>query len=210
MCYSIFLTTLRGKLNKKHITPTPKECRGCNVLFLRRDNEMLGKFKIRWFCSTECRKKNKRGINHTSFGVKRTPEQIEIMKVIRSKQKNVRTSSFEKMFLTELTDKNIEFEVQKTEKINNKYHPSDVFIKPNIHIELDGCYPHFCSNKECFVGRYNIIKGINQSQRGVIERDNQINQHHILKNNILIRIKECVFYNNPQEQIKLIINKMNI
>ena len=70
----------------------------------------------------------------------------ETRKKMSEKRKNQVMPRFdtipEKMMQDALTLENIEFKKHKQFKVGNTYHPVDIFIEPNICVEVDGVYFH--------------------------------------------------------------------
>jgi len=78
---------------------------------------------------------------------------------------------------------NISFEKHKLFNLNSSYHRVDIFIRPNICIEVDGCYFHYC--KIC-----NINKIPTQTQIATVQRDKFIDISLVKMKYLIVRLSE--------------------
>jgi len=89
------------------------------------------------------------GEKHHLFGKNRTPETIEKIRIARQKQKfPLIDSKPEKIIQIALSLEGTQYQKHKNFKMKSgSYRAVDIFIEPNICIEIDGCYWHSC--KQC-------------------------------------------------------------
>jgi len=76
----------------------------------------------------------------------------------------------ERFLKSVLSVNGIKYESQKIIRVGNRWHPVDIFIKPNICIEADGCFHHACL-------KYCTEKQLKYSApQKALKRDPMINQ----------------------------------
>lgn len=109
----------------------------------------------------------------------------------------------EKMLGLLLNINNIKYEKQKTLLSKTQV---DFFIEPKICVYVDGCYWHYCQDKNCKTGQKNMRYEISNSQIFNLKRDQEIN--HLLNKNgyNVIRIWEHDITENNNETSKKIIS----
>ena len=83
------------------------------------------------------------GKNSWSYGKKRSEETLVKIREARKRQKlPLKDTKPEKILQNILSLKGIKFKKHKQFKVDKTYHPVDIFIEPNICIEVDGVYWH--------------------------------------------------------------------
>jgi len=127
-------------------------------------------------------------------GMKAKPFSKETIQKIREKRKNqilpIKNTKPERFMQSILTTNGIDFVKHKCLKItNNKYHQVDIFIEPNICIEVDGDYWHGLPN--------NII------------RDKVIDDSLSRQGYEVIRIKEKNIINTTKTEVYNMIENIN-
>ena len=106
----------------------------------------------------------KKKMSNCHLGKFVSKETRQKLSLLRSKQKfPLQDTKPERIFQIALSIENIQYLKHKPFKVNSTYHQVDIFIQPNICIEIDGCYWHSC--KQC---------GFNYPPR--IEKDKLINE----------------------------------
>ncbi len=135
------------------------------------------------------------GKNHHRYGKKHSLESIEKIRIARQKQKfPLIDSKPEKIIQIALSLEGIQYQKHKNFKMKSgSYHVVDIFIEPNICIEIDGCYWHSC--KQC---------GYDYPPR--IEKDKLINKSLKLQGYKVIRIWEHEIKESVNKCIKKIKN----
>jgi len=133
---------------------------------------------------------------HNMIGNKPTEE---TKKKLREARKNhiipFKNSKPERFMQSILTLNGIDYEKHKSFKIGERFHQVDIFIKPNICIEIDGCYHHGC---EICLGKRKA--GFSKNQANWFIRDMKVNKELVSQGNLVMRfwghvavrdIKEC-------------------
>lgn len=133
---------------------------------------------------------NKIGKTSAFKGKIHTDEAKQKIRDARKNQKHVFFSIPERKINSVLSINGVKFEKHKIFKIGEMYHQVDIFIEPNIVIEVDGCYWHWC--KSCMKGKeLKDMKVINH-----IKKDRIIDKELKNQNFKLLRIKEHEINNN--------------
>lgn len=130
----------------------------------------------------------------------------ETKQKIREKRKNQKTVYFskpERKINSVLSVNGIKFEKHKPFKIGNIWHQVDIFIEPNIIIEVDGCYFHWC--EECMVNKELKDKKVIDH----VKRDKIINESLTSQGYKIIRIWEHDINSNILECLNVITDEIN-
>src|SRR6185312_2260431 len=141
-------------------------------------------------------------------GAKHKPETIERIKLARSKQKlPMQDSKPEIMMQIALSLNNIKYTKHKmiTDSMGF-FHQVDIFIEPNICIEVDGDYIH--GNPDKYMPDDKIKKG--KMAKEIWANDIRINHKLNLLGYNVIRIWEKDIKNNLQDSAMRIINLIRI
>lgn len=139
-------------------------------------------------------------------GIPRSPEMQKLLKNNRQNQIFPKEDNKpERMMQIALSLNGIKFEKQKLFKIANTSHRVDIFIEPNICLEVDGDHWHANPN---YYGSEDIIIG-KKTAKDVWARDTLINHELNRQGYHVIRVWVTDMENNFDNCISKIINLIN-
>lgn len=149
-----------------------------------------------------------RGKNNPMYGKKPwnkgIPMREESKDILREKRKNwsipFRNSLPERKIQSILSVNGIGYETHKSIKIGKSYHQVDVFIKPDICIEVDGCYFHGC--KKHYRGK---VEFYNKQ----VNRDKMVNKELEKQGYKLLRLWEHDINTNLMKCFKRIMGDIS-
>lgn len=146
------------------------------------------------------------------------PETLQKNRERRAKQVFPKKDSAAEKFMQELCkNTGIQFITHKNFNLKFQWHQVDIFIEPNICVEIDGDYPHANPNPYLIPSRTSTIQpGIKPDQiiyrrtaSSIREKDRQITEALIRQGNHVIRFWQSELEQNPEQCIKKIMKLLN-